>query len=224
LIEEKGSLQNQKESLRKLNENMNQSLQILLKKIEVSVQKKKKLDRANQYIKSLESFVVQQKQNKCSALEKAIFDEMEKLMHKLQDNNSNNFVRAVKAETLPDNDGLKITLLDGDGEVRQKEALSQGEKQIYISSLIKAILSLSIQEFPIFIDTPLGRLDDEHIKNILLNYYPDLASQVILMATNNEIPPSRYKLVKDNVAQTYLLESNNNKTKFKQGYFQSYEN
>jgi DNA sulfur modification protein DndD len=224
LIEEKGSLQNQKELLRKANESMNQQLQILLKKIDVSVQKKKKLDKANQYIKSLEAFVVQQKQNKCSALEKAIFEEMEKLMHKLQDDNNNNFVRAVKAETLPDNDGLKITLLDSDGEVRQKEALSQGEKQIYISSLIKAILSLSIQEFPIFIDTPLGRLDDEHIKNILLNYYPDLASQVILMATNNEIPPSRYNLVKDNVAQTYLLESSNNKTKFKQGYFQSYEN
>lgn len=224
LIEEKGSLQNQKEFLRKENEKMNQSLQILLKKIEVSVQKKKKLDKANQYIKSIESFVIEQKRNKCSTLETAIFEEMQKLMHKLQDSNSNNFVVAVKAETLPDNDGLKITLLDKDGETRQKESLSQGEKQIYISSLIKAILSLSIQEFPIFIDTPLGRLDDEHIKNILLNYYPDLASQVVLMATNNEIPPSRYKLVKDNVAQTYLLESNNNKTKFKKGYFQSYEN
>lgn len=223
LIEEKGSLQNQKGVLRRENEKLNQSLQVLLKKIDVSVQKKKKLDKANQYIKSLESFVVEQKQSKCSALEKAIFDEMEKLMHKLQDS-SNNFIGAVKAETLPDNDGLKITLLNNDGEVRQKEALSQGEKQIYISSLIKAILSLSIQEFPIFIDTPLGRLDDEHIKNILLNYYPDLASQVVLMATNNEIPPSRYKLVKENVAQTYLLESNNNRTKFKQGYFQSYEN
>ncbi len=223
LIEEKGSLQNQKELLRRENEKLNQSLQVLLKKIDVSVQKKKKLDKANQYIKSLESFVVAQKQSKCAALEKAIFEEMEKLMHKLQDS-SNNFVGAVKAETLPDNDGLKITLLNNDGDVRQKESLSQGEKQIYISSLIKAILSLSIQEFPIFIDTPLGRLDDEHIKNILLNYYPDLASQVVLMATNNEIPPSRYKLVKDNVAQTYLLESSNNRTKFKQGYFQSYEN
>jgi DNA sulfur modification protein DndD len=115
-------------------------------------------------------------------------------------------------------------LLDEDGDIRHKESLSQGEKHIYISSLIKAILSLSIQEFPIFIDTPLGRLDDEHIKNILLNYYPDLANQVVLMATNNEIPPSRYKLVSENVAKTYLLESVNNRTTFKNGYFQSYEN
>jgi DNA sulfur modification protein DndD len=149
---------------------------------------------------------------------------MQKLMHKLQDGNNDNFIAGVKAEPLPDNDGLKITLLDKDGMTRHKESLSQGEKQIYISSLIKAILSLSIQEFPIFIDTPLGRLDDEHIKNILLNYYPDLASQVVLMATNNEIPPSRYKLMQINVAQTYLLENKNNTTNFKQGYYQSYEN
>ena len=224
LSEEKGALHNQKEQLRKLIENDNQRLQILIKKIEVSEQKRKKLDKANQYIKSLKSFVEEQKRSKCLTLETAIYEEMQKLMHKLKDRHSNNFVAAVKAETLPDNDGLKITLLDNDGGIRQKETLSQGEKQIYISSLIKAILSLSNQEFPIFIDTPLGRLDDEHIKNILLHYYPDLASQVVLMATNNEIPPSRFKLMQDNVAKTYLLENKNNKTIFKQGYFQSYEN
>ncbi len=224
IIEEKGALQSQVSQLKKTIEADNQRLQILIKKIEVSEQKRKKLDKANQYIKSLKSFIDEQKRRKCSTLESAIYEEMQKLMHKLQDGNNDNFVAGVKAEPLPDNDGLKVTLLDKEGVTRHKESLSQGEKQIYISSLIKAILSLSIQEFPIFIDTPLGRLDDEHIKNILLNYYPDLASQVVLMATNNEIPPSRFKLMQPNVAQTYLLENKNNSTNFKQGYFQSYEN
>jgi DNA sulfur modification protein DndD len=199
-------------------------LQILVKKIDVTMQKKKKLEKANNYIKVIETFVINQKKSKCSILEGLIFSEMQKLMHKLQDSKSNEFVAAVKAELLPDNDGLKILLLDKNGEIRHKETLSQGEKQIYISSLIKAILSLSVQEYPIFIDTPLGRLDDEHIKNVLLNYYPDLASQVVLMATNNELPPSRYRLIEDVVAKTYLLDSKNNRTKFKKGYFQSYEN
>ena len=223
LIEDKGGLQNQLYIFKKSIETDNQKLKILIKKIEVSVQKRKKLEKTNQYIKSLMHFISEQKSSKCSMLEEVIYKEMQKLMHKLQDNITNNFVAAVKAENLPDNDGLKITLLDSDGGIRQKESLSQGEKQIYISSLIKAILSLSIQEYPIFIDTPLGRLDDEHIKNILLNYYPDLANQVVLMATNNEIPPSRFKIMQDNVAQTYLLENKNNKTIFKQGYFQSYD-
>lgn len=224
LLEEKGALQNQVQALKKTIEADNQKLQILIKRIEVSEQKRKKLDKATQYNKILTTFIGEQKRSKCSQLENVIFEEMQKLMHKLHDEGKENFIAGVKAIPLPDNDGLKITLVDVEGETRLKESLSQGEKQIYISSLIKAILSLSIQEFPIFIDTPLGRLDDEHIKNILLNYYPDLATQVILMATNNEIPPSRFKLMRENVSQTYLLVNKENKTTFKQGYFQSYEN
>ncbi|GGH72708.1 DNA sulfur modification protein DndD [Filimonas zeae] len=224
LVEEKGALQNQRDSLKRDNEKLNQSLQVLLKRISVSEQKKKKLDKANYYIRAIENFVSEQKKKKCSLLEQLIFDEMKKLMHKLNTGSYGNFIAAVKAEPLPGNDGLRIVLFNKEGEIRTKESLSQGEKQIYISSLIKAILSLSIQEYPIFIDTPLGRLDDEHIKHTLLHYYPHLASQVILMATNNEIPPSRYKLVKENVARAFLLENINNKTRFKQGYFQSYEN
>lgn len=224
LIEEKGSFQNQKENLKRENEKLNQSLQVLLKKISVSEQKKKKLDKANLYIKSLEEFVSEQKKGKCSTLEQATFKEMHQLMHKLKDGSNGKFIAAIKAEALPNNDGLKISLFDGDGNITPKESLSMGEKQIYISSLVKAILSLAVQDFPIFIDTPLGRLDHEHINNFLVSYYPNLASQVVLMATNNEIPPSRFKLVKDYVANAYLLESNNNQTKFKQGYFQSYEN
>lgn len=149
---------------------------------------------------------------------------MFQLMHKLKDGSNAKFIAAVKAETLPNNDGLKISLFDADGNITPKESLSMGEKQIYISSLVKAILSLAVQDYPIFIDTPLGRLDHEHINNFLVSYYPNLASQVVLMATNNEIPPSRFKLVKEYVANAYLLESNNNQTKFKPGYFQSYEN
>lgn len=224
LIEEKGSFQNQKENLKKENEKLNQSLQVLLKKISVSEQKKKKLDKANLYIKALEDFVSEQKKGKCSTLEQTTFKEMHQLMHKLKDGSNGKFIAAIKAEALPNNDGLKISLFDGDGNITPKESLSMGEKQIYISSLIKAILSLAVQDFPIFIDTPLGRLDHEHINNFLVSYYPNLASQVVLMATNNEIPPSRFKLVKDYIANAYLLESNNNQTKFKQGYFQSYEN
>jgi DNA sulfur modification protein DndD len=224
LIEEKGSFQNQKENLKRDNEKLNQSLQVLLKKISVSEQKKKKLDKANLYIKALEDFVSEQKKGKCSTLEQTTFKEMHQLMHKLKDGSNGKFIAAIKAEALPNNDGLKISLFDGDGNITPKESLSMGEKQIYISSLVKAILSLAVQDFPIFIDTPLGRLDHEHINNFLVSYYPNLASQVVLMATNNEIPPSRFKLVKDYVANAYLLESNNNQTKFKQGYFQSYEN
>ena len=67
---------------------------------------------------------------------------------------------------------------------------------------IKAILKESVQSLPIFIDTPLGRLDDEHIKNILLYYYPDLSEQVVILSTNNEITPRRYKDIEESVSKS----------------------
>ncbi|MBK6888445.1 MAG: hypothetical protein IPH02_00515 [Sphingobacteriales bacterium] len=143
-------------------------------------------------------------------------------MHKLQDNES--FIADVKVHALPDNGGLKVTLYNSDGNQIPKENLSQGEKQLYISSLLKAILQEAIQDFPIFIDTPLGRLDHEHINNMLLSYYPYLAKQVVILATNNEIPPSRYKLIENEVANAYLLINKENKTIVQSGYFQGYEN
>ena len=224
LSEEKGALINQKETIKKENERLAQNLHILLKKITVSKQKAQKIEKANVYREALEEFVLMQKSKRCRDLEEVIFKEMKVLMHKLTDSEHGAFLAAVKAETLPDNDGIRITLYDKDGISIAKESLSQGEKQIYISSLVKAILSLSIQDYPIFIDTPLGRLDDEHIRKILTYYYPELAEQVVIMATNNEIPPSRFKLMAGNISRAYLLEYERNQTKFKPGYFKSYEN
>ena len=74
---------------------------------------------------------------------------------------------------------------------------------------------------PIFIDTPLGRLDDEHIKNILLYYYPDLSEQVVILSTNNEITPRRFKDIEHSVSKSYLLENDGTKTNVKPGYFKS---
>ncbi len=221
-IAEKGAKENQKERLKSEIIRLNQKLQVLNNKIEARDKLKLKLDKTNQYIKSLTTFLDIQKKNKEINLAKSIHNELKKLMHKLQDNES--FIADVKVHALPDNGGLKVTLYNSDGNQIPKENLSQGEKQLYISSLLKAILQEAIQDFPIFIDTPLGRLDHEHINNMLLSYYPYLAKQVVILATNNEIPPSRYKLIENEVANAYLLINKENKTIVQSGYFQGYEN
>jgi DNA sulfur modification protein DndD len=223
LISDNGSLLNQKEELNKLNTRQSQQYQILIQKITVTEKRKQKLERANLYLKTLSDFVKSQKDIKKENLNKNIYAEMIKLMHKLQ-SAEEKLISEVKVEILPDDSGLKITLYDKDGRIIPKESLSQGEKQLYISSLIKAILMEAVQSYPIFIDTPLGRLDDEHIKNILLYYYPDLAEQVVILATNNEITPRRFNDIKNNVSKSYTLENTNNRTTFKPGYFVNYEN
>lgn len=223
IIAENGALENQKDKLLKDNMRFNQQYNILLQKSSGNQLIKNKIAKAKKYIDSLQTFIDNQKRSKKEALANNLLFELQKLMHKMQHKDSS-FIVDSRIDILPDGKGLKVSILDSDGNEIPKESFSTGEKQIYISCLIKAILSESIQNFPIFIDTPLGRLDHEHIENILNNYYPDLSSQVVLLATNNEITPRRFKSISDKVSKSYLIVNENKKSNFKPGYFQSYEN
>ena len=222
IIAENGALENEKEKLLKDNVRRNQQYNLLLQKSSGNQLIKNKILAAKKYIDSLQTFIDNQKKQKKEALAFNLLGELKKLMHKMQ-NTDSKFIEDTRIDILPDGKGLKVAILDFDGREIPKESFSTGEKQIYISCLIKAILSESIQNFPIFIDTPLGRLDHEHIENILKNYYPDLSSQVILLATNNEITPRRFNSINSKVAKSYLILHDNKKSIFKPGYFQSYD-
>ena len=204
-------------------ESLKQTKKALLQKSAVSKKIEKELGLVHRKIDVLNSFIVEEKNKKSQNLSSKILNELKKLLHKMNSNNSD-FINNVSVKPLPDNEGLNITLYDSNNQSLKKEALSEGEKQIYISALIKGILAEAIQDFPIVIDTPLGRLDEEHIKNMLKLYYPNLANQVILMSTSSEIPPFRKKIIDNNIDKSYLIVNNNNKSSFQKGYFTSYEN
>ena len=217
-----GSFKANIDKLKKDNVRLNQEFQSLIQKVVITQINKTKFEKTREFISVLQSFVESQKKAKKESLEKNILSELKKLLHKLQDEVvSAKFISDVSVGILPDNSGMKITLFDSNDNEIKKEVLSSGEKQIYISCLIKAILKESVQSLPIFIDTPLGRLDDEHIKNILLYYYPDLSEQVVILSTNNEITPRRFKDIEHSVSKAYLLENDGTKTNVKPGYFKS---
>lgn len=217
-----------KEKIKKLESDivrLNQQLITLVKKVDVNAQNKLKIKESQQYIDVLNSFLEEQKSKHKDSLEKTILSELKILMHKLgSEENSSKFIEDVKVTILASGQGMKITLLDQDDSEIRKESLSSGEKQIYISCLIKAILNESIQSLPIFIDTPLGRLDEEHRDNITKKYYPSLSEQVVLFSTNSEITPKRYKDISDNISKSYLLTNDGANTKLKNGYFNTTSN
>lgn len=204
---------------------LNQQLVTLVKKVDINEQNKLKIKKSNEYIDVLNLFLDEQKNKHKDSLEKTILSELKILMHKLNsEENHSKFIEDVKVTILASGQGMKITLIDQDDNEIRKESLSSGEKQIYISCLIKAILKESIQSLPIFIDTPLGRLDEEHRDSITKKYYPALSEQVVLFSTNSEITPKRFKDISDNVSKSYLLVNDGANTNLKNGYFHSYEN
>lgn len=203
----------------------NQELVTFRSKVEINAQNKLKIRETEKYIDTLNSFLEEQKSRHKDSLEKTILIELKTLMHKLSsEENSSKFIEDVKVTILASGQGMKITLLDQDDNEIRKESLSSGEKQIYISCLIKAILNESIQSLPIFIDTPLGRLDEEHRDSITKKYYPALSEQVVLFSTNSEITPKRFRDISENIAKSYLLVNDGANTNLKNGYFHNYEN
>lgn len=204
---------------------LNQQLSVLVKKVKINAQNKLKIKESQKYIDVLNCFLEEHKNKHKDSLEKTILSELKTLMHKLgSEGNRSKFIEDVKVTILASGQGMKITLLDQDDNEIRKESLSSGEKQIYISCLIKAILNESIQSLPIFIDTPLGRLDEEHRDNITKKYYPALSEQVVLFSTNSEITPKRHKDISANISKSYLLFNDGANTNLKTGYFQGYEN
>ena len=204
---------------------LNQQLVTLVKKVDINEQNKLKIQKSNQYIDVLNQFLDEQKNKHKDSLEETILSELKILMHKLNSEpNQTKFIEDVKVTILASGQGMKITLFDQDDNEIRKESLSSGEKQIYISCLIKAILKESVKNLPIFIDTPLGRLDEEHRDSITKNYYPALSEQVVLFSTNSEITPKRFKEISGNISKSYLLVNDGVNSNFKSVYFNTLSN
>lgn len=212
LLIEKGKKEQAKIALDIENQQLETKIENLLSKVDISKTKKKVLNEISQYIDTLNLFIENEKKEKHINLEESILNELNRLMHK-------SLIKNIKVRLIPDNKGLEVLLFDQHNREILKEDLSKGEQQLYISSLLKAILNESVSDLPVFIDTPLGRLDKQHKENILDNFYPTLANQVVIFSTDEEITESRLQRIRNIVSQTYILTDNNGNAVLTKGYF-----
>lgn len=114
-----------------------------------------------------------------------------------------------------------ITLYDTAGNSLEPTKLSAGERQLLAIAILWGLAEASGKELPTVIDTPLGRLDGKHRKNLVENYFPKAGPQVILLSTDEEIIGEYYRRLKPHVAHEYQINYNEQtKTSgFKEGYF-----
>jgi DNA sulfur modification protein DndD len=100
----------------------------------------------------------------------------------------------------------ELRLLSRDGRNMRELDLSAGEKQIFTQALFAAVAKVSGRTFPLVIDTPLGRLDEEHRLNVL-RHLADREGQVILISTNTEVVGPYLEAIRPKIAKAYRLES-----------------
>lgn len=110
----------------------------------------------------------------------------------------------INAKIDPKN--FSVSLLDKNGELIDKNRLSAGEKQIYAISILEALAKTSGKKLPIIIDTPLGRLDSKHRKNLIQNYFPHASHQVLILSTDTEVDEAFYKELSASISHAYKFE------------------
>ena len=116
---------------------------------------------------------------------------------------------------------FKVTLHDRRGNAIPKEELSSGEKQIYAISILWGLAKTSGRPLPVIVDTPLGRLDSDHRRNLIQNYFPNAGHQVILLSTDTEVDENLYAELQPNISHCYHLiyDDEERYTEAKQEYF-----
>jgi DNA sulfur modification protein DndD len=100
------------------------------------------------------------------------------------------------------NSNYGLTTLGPDGT--PVPGRSAGQDQIVAFALIGALNRNATRRAPVIMDTPLGRLDATHKKNILA-HLAELAEQVFLLVHSGEVPDEFLVAIRGNVVAEYDL-------------------
>ena len=188
-------------------ESYDKKIKELSRKIGVDDADETKDKLASELITELDTFLLSLKKNKKSSLELRIKNTLNTLMHK------EDFISHVKVEL--DSDTMDINLFSSDGNVINKNMLSKGEKQLYATSILKALVDESGIQFPVFIDSPLQKFDKSHSSKIISEFYPSISKQVILFPLlHKELTEAEYKTLQPFVESATLIVNDTSRSYF----------
>lgn len=103
-----------------------------------------------------------------------------------------------------ENFGLSI-VTDTGIKLNKGEWRSAGEEQIVALSLIGALNKCSNVSAPVFMDTPFGRLDPNHGRNIL-SYLPEMSEQIVLLVTDREFRKEDERVLAGQIVTDYRVK------------------
>ncbi|WP_417507013.1 DNA sulfur modification protein DndD [Marinomonas gallaica] len=159
----------------------------------------------------LSQFAAQTRERRIATLEKEFLKSFSKLARKDD--------LLIKARINPET--YSVTLLDNNGNAIEKQKLSAGEKQIFAIAMLEALGRTSGKALPIIIDTPLGRLDSKHRKNLVRNYFPTASHQVLILSTDTEVDEDFYQELAPEISHAFEVEYDPEAgcSSYNEGYF-----
>ena len=118
----------------------------------------------------------------------------------------NSFIKNVSVDI--SDDIIEINLYNSSGELINKDEFSEGEKQLYATSLLKALVEESNINFPVFVDSPLQKFDEKHTENIISDFYPSISDQVVIFPLlNKELSEKEYEKIKRKISSAIIINN-----------------
>lgn len=189
-------------------ESLNKQIKELSRKVSVDDADEEKDKVASELIGELDTFLFSLKETKKSSLEMRIRNALNTLMHK------EDFIGRVEVEL--EDDSMDIKLYSPNGFEIDKALLSKGEKQLYATSVLKALVDESGIQFPVFIDSPLQKFDKSHASKIITEFYPSISKQVILFPLlHKELTATEYDMLKPYVENAVVISNDTVRSTFK---------
>ena len=192
LDREIGEFSNEKTQKGKLIESLSRKLKVS----ENNVEKDAILARN---IGNLKDFIAKFKAKKKESLEEQILNGLNTLLHK------KGFIKKVEVEIIGDD--IDIILKNARGEEIKKESLSKGEQQMYATALLRGLVEESNIQFPVFIDSPMQKFDEQHAENIVKYFYPYISEQVVIFPLIKELTEREFNILSNHISQTFIINN-----------------
>ena len=211
ILNDRAHLEVQIEQKRESIKAAKQKKELLSKKIEVSDGNKAVDNQAASLIHTIQRFIQNYKDEKKKSLEKRLTDKLTSFLHK------KSLVQSVVVDIQGNGEDVDINLFDYGGRKIDKGILSMGERQMFASALLGALVEETGLDFPVFIDSPMQKFDINHSQNILTKFYPTVSKQVIIFPLlMKELTENEYALIKEYVSRTVLIENTKDGSYFRE--------
>jgi DNA sulfur modification protein DndD len=118
--------------------------------------------------------------------------------------------RNLMTSVLVDPETYRVSIVDGKGQELAMDRLSAGERQLLATAVLSALIKERKGRFPVVVDTPLARLDQQHRSALIKGFFATVSHQVVVLSTDQEVEGQAYAALQPFNSQEYELNFDDN--------------
>lgn len=113
-----------------------------------------------------------------------------------------NFITKVLVDPVT----YQVSIEDRNSQELPMDRLSAGERQLLAISVLSALIKERKGRFPVVVDTPLARLDQQHRTCLIKRFFATVSHQVVILSTDQEVDGVAYTALKPFTNAEYSLD------------------